>query len=329
MNSKLTSSAGRMLSLLMIFIVLFGVGAYILFWPGSKNDSVEVAVPEGASGRQISVALMENNILRTPYLFLGWLKIRRAGSKIQPGLYKFSDGRSAYWILDDLIHNRALKARVVVPEGFASWQIAERLEQARACSADEFKKIVAAQDLEGFLFPATYEVNLGWKPAHIAMLMQENLDRRWTAEFDERAKLYGWNKKQVLTFASIIEREVMERTELPLISALYHNRLKARMPLQADPTVQFSMGSWPKHLTYKDYRKTKSPYNTYLHAGLPPGPICSPGLDSIRAALWPAESDVLYMVADGTGRHNFSTTYREHTNKVNRRNRELRQKKAA
>jgi UPF0755 protein len=329
MNLTPHRSAGRALPIFLMSVLLLLVGTYVLFWPGSKSDSVEVSVAEGASGRQISASLIQNKILSTPYIFLGWVKILRAGAKIQPGLYKFAEGRSAFWILDDLIHNRALKARVVIPEGYASWQIAERLEAARVCSAEDFKKIVAAQDLEGFLFPATYEVNLGWKPSHIAQLMQENLDRRWTKDLDERAKVYGWNKKQVLTFASIIEREVMDRPELPMISALYHNRLKARMPLQADPTVQFSLGSWPQHLTYKDYRKAKSPYNTYLHTGLPPGPICSPGMDSIKAALWPAESDALYMVADGTGRHSFSTSYREHTNKVNRRNRQLRQKKAA
>ncbi len=136
----------------------------------------------------------------------------------------------------------------------------------------------------------------------------------------QRAKALGWSKKNVVTMASIIEREARDRNELPMISAVYHNRLKKHMRLEADPTVQYALGYWKKRLLFSDINRTQSPYNTYLYAGLPPGPICNPGKDAIRAALWPTESDALYFVAKDDGRHDFSTTFKEHSAKVKMRN---------
>ena len=109
-----------------------------------------------------------------------------------------------------------------------------------------------------------------------------------------------------------------------MVAAVYHNRLRKKMKLDADPTVQYAFGHWKSRLTYNDYRNTRSPYNTYLNPGLPPGPICSPGMDAIRAVLWPAQTNALFFVADEDGRHLFSATYKEHVNNVNRRNRQRR-----
>ena len=134
-------------------------------------------------------------------------------------------------------------------------------------------------------------------------------------------KILLTNLGEVVTLASILEREVRVREELPLVSAVYHNRLKKHMMMQADPTVQFAQGLWKSRLTYDDYRNTRSPYNTYLNFGLPPGPICSPGTEAIQAALYPAASNALYFLAAEGGRHTFSADYRTHVNKVNHRNR--------
>jgi UPF0755 protein len=131
-------------------------------------------------------------------------------------------------------------------------------------------------------------------------------------------------KKEVVTLASILQREVRVPEEWGLVSAVYHNRLAKHMRLEADPTVQYALGFWKPRLTYDDYRNTHSPYNTYLVMGLPPGPICSPGLDAIKAALWPADSKALFFLAAEGGHHTFSETYRDHTNKVNKRNRKKR-----
>lgn len=301
----------------LLLVILGGV----LFWPGRGSNFVEITVESGMSAHDVADQLKEKGLIRMQLPFLVWTRVFKAGSKIHVGRYKIPQGRSSYGIVRDLIEGNTERLKFVVPEGFASWQIAERLEQMGLCSSATFLKIVQDKALEGFLFPATYELEYGLAAQTIAEKMKEEFDRRWTPEFEARAKELKWTKKEVVTLASIVEREVRASDERPLVSAVYHNRLKKRMMLQADPTVQYALGYWKDRLTYDDYRNTKSPYNTYINFGLPPGPIASPGVDSIRAALWPADSPALYFVARPDGRHNFSTTYREHTNKVNARNR--------
>jgi UPF0755 protein len=270
--------------------------------------------------------LEDAGLVRFPHPFLIWIKLRGAESRIQIGRYRFSKGRSAFWLVDDVIHGRTEKIRLTIPEGFASWQIAERLENLKVCTAEQFKKVVTDKTLEGYLYPATYELNVGLGAEKAARYFHEQFEQHWTADMEGRVAALGLTKREVVTLASIIEREVKMRDELPLVSAVYHNRLKKRMTLDADPTVQYSLGYWKSRLTYDDYRKTQSPYNTYLHAGLPPGPICSPGLDAIHAALWPAPSDALFLLATEDGHHTFSNSYKDHTNKVNKRNRTKRGK---
>lgn len=301
------------------FVILL-VSVWV-FWPGSGQNWVEIEVNEGQNAHDIARELKDAGAIRLKAPFLLWTKIRRAESRLKIGRYRISKGRAAFWIVDDFIQGRIEKARLVIPEGFASWQIAERLESLKICDGSAFKEVVKNQKLEGFLFPATYELPNGLSAVTVARLLTEQFNARWTPELESRAKEIGWTKLQAVTFASIIEREVRVRDELPEVSALYHNRLRINMKLQADPTVQYALGYWKPRLTYADYHNTKSLYNTYLHYGLPPAPICSPGLDAIKAALWPSQSDALYILATEAGRHSFSSTLREHTNKVNRRNR--------
>lgn len=282
---------------------------------------MEISVIEGQTAHDVDRALRESGVIRSRMPFFLWLKLRRAGLKIQVGRYRFSKGRSAYWIVDDLVQGRSEKAHLIIPEGFASWQIAERLESLKVCDKNAFEAVVSSENLEGFLFPATYDIPCGLAPATVARKLVAEFDVRWTPEIEVRAKEMGFSKRQVVTLASIIEREVRKRDELPLVSAVYNNRLKKKMRLEADPTVQFALGFWKSRLTYDDYRLTKSPYNTYLNSGLPPGPICSPGWDAVKAALWPANSTALFFLATDDGYHTFSETYHEHMNKVNKRNR--------
>lgn len=310
---------------LSVVVCAFAIAAISVLRRGSGPDVHEVHVTRGMSAGRVARLLVEKKVVSSPYPFLFWTRFRRANNKIQIGLYRFPSGRSAWWILSDMIKGKIEKARVAVPEGFASWQIAERLEATGVCDAEAFLQHVRENRLEGFLFPATYEIGERTDPTEVAALMVREFNERWTDETEERAKIFGWNKSEAVTLASIIEREVMDRSELPLVSAVYHNRLKNRMRLQADPTVQYAIGFWKPRLTYEDYTKTKSPYNTYRHGGLPPGPICSPGWDAVQAALWPADFPALYMLAQEDGRHTFSNTYREHTNKVNQRNRRKKQ----
>ncbi|MCG3206006.1 MAG: Endolytic murein transglycosylase [Elusimicrobia bacterium] len=295
-----------------------------LFWPGTGRKWVEINVLEGHNSHDVARQLISTGLIHTRVPFLGWVKLRNAGKKIQVGRYRIWAGRSAYWIVDDLIQGRVEKVRVVIPEGFASWQIAERLDELDICEKEAFKEWVKKEELEGYLFPATYDLPNGLTPKSVTQKLTAQFSLRWTPEFEARAKELGLTQSQVVTLASIIEREGQMKEELPLISAVYHNRLRKKMRLEADPTVQFAMGYWKSRLLYSDYRNTLSPYNTYLHTGLPPGPICSPGEAALRAALWPAESNALYFLAKGDGTHIFSETYREHTNQVNKRNRSRR-----
>lgn len=304
-------------------LLLFVMGACSawMFWPGFRHETVTVDVFNGTTAHQVGEELKAKGALHSKYPFLFWAKIRRGDTRIKIGRYQFPAGRSAYWIVDDLVKGRTQKITVVIPEGFASWQIAERLEQNQICPAGDFLKIVRERQLEGFLFPATYQMDLGHSAQTVVDMLTAELDRHWLDAWTKRAADWDWTRKETLTFASILEREVKQREELPLVSALYHNRLKKNMPLEADPTVQYALGYWKSPLLYRDYRETKSSYNTYLNRGLPPGPICNPGEAAIRAALWPGQTDALYMVAAENGFHDFSRTYRDHVNKVNRRNR--------
>lgn len=311
-------------SLLVIF--LMGAAGRELFRPGNNPDVVELDVTEGMTAGQVATILVNKGGLRSVLVFKGWVVLRRAGSRLKVGRYRFPTDRSAFWMVDDLINARTLKIKVVIPEGFASWQIAERLQENQVTEAEAFKSVVKNQEWEGFLYPATYDFDVGLKAESAAVLMKARFDQAWTEEFERRAAELGLTKKEAVTLASIIEREGRAREEFPLISAVYTNRLKKNMRLEADPTVQYALGYWKSRLLYSDYTNVKSPYNTYLKGGLPPGPICSPGAEAIRAALWPADSEALYFIAQEDGRHSFSSNYREHTIKVNQRNRKKRLK---
>jgi len=311
------------LIIILGILLLFGAA----FWPGSWVSWVQLDVRPGTAATVVARKLVDQGLLWTVYPMIFWTKILGADRKIKVGRYRFPKGRSAFWVVCDLISGHTQKIHLVVPEGFTSMQIAERLQMRMVCPADKFEEIVAAEKLEGFLFPATYDLDVGMEPKELVELFTASFNRVWTPEMEARAKEWGWSKREAVIFASIIEREVRDRAELPMISAVYHNRLKKKMRLEADPTVQFALGNWKSRLLYADINKTRSPYNTYLHGGLPPGPICNPGEDALKAALWPAESEALYFVAKEDGRHDFSKTFKEHSEKIRARDKMKRKKK--
>jgi len=305
-----------------IALLGFLLGAFIVLEPGSKDAVVDLDVMAGETAHQVLNKLIAKGILINRYPFLFWMKIRGADTNIRLGRYQFQQGRSAFWIVDDLKKGKTKKSRVLIPEGYASWQIAQKFSEGEVCDALSFMNVVGQKAWEGFLFPATYDLDVGLPAERVAEFMKKRFDDTWRSEWDGRARELGLSKKDIVTLASIVQREGKFEDEFGMISALYHNRLKKKMRLQADPTVQYAKGKWVKKLYYIDYRSTQSPYNTYLIYGLPPGPICSPGEKALLAALWPAEADVLYMVAQEDGKHDFSTSLRDHVNKVNKRNRQ-------
>jgi UPF0755 protein len=246
---------------------------------------------------------------------------------IQAGEYQLSPAMSYQGLVEALAQGRVMRHLVLVPEGFTLKQTIERLGEEQIVDPERAGKVahdpefiaslgLKADSLEGYLFPETYHFvrGLGSRKAFRAMV---DLFKRHWAEMADQAKQAGLGMSQVVTLASIIEAEAVVPEERPLISAVYHNRLRRGMLLQADPTVAYGIYGQNLPLLSSDLKKDH-PYNTYLNPGLPPGPICSPGLESLRAAVQPAKADHLYFVAKGDGSHVFNRSYRQHQRAVAR-----------
>ena len=278
-----------------------------LFWPG---PAVEINIPPGQAARQTAVALRDAGVVRSALMFRVWMRLGGVERRLKPGSYRLR-ARMLPWRLAATLASGGGGIRVVIPEGWSAKQIAELLQSGGVCPADAFLRLVRRDALEGYLFPATYNFEPDSDAARVAGRMRAEFERRGAVEFAKVRSKPRLTLHQVLTLASIVEREAVRKYEQPLIAAVYLNRLRLRMRLQADPTVQYALGYWKKGLTFRDLQ-TPSPYNTYVHYGLPPGPICNPGLGAVRAVLHPAVTEDLYFVADHEGGHVFAATPEEH-----------------
>lgn len=318
----------------IIFAVgaVFAIGLIILFAVarpefGSDPNPVLLRVPKGASSVQIIRMLEENQAIRSPFFFKLLMRLSFRPVSFRHGTYQLEKNHYSK-TLRQLKQGLTYRIKVTFPEGWSSYQIAERLEKnGIVASPEPFYLFAKQNELEGTLFPETYYFEPQSDEESIAGEMTRQFARNYGAEFKARAAELKLTDRQVLTLASIIEREARVDSERATISSVYHNRLRVRKMLEADPTVQYAISEgrfWKERLTYKDL-DSKSPYNTYRRVGLPPGPICNPGIESIRAALYPAKTDFLYFVADpdGSGVHHFSRTYEQHMQKQRdfRRNR--------
>ena len=299
-------------------LLLAGLAAWLLL-PGAD---VEVTIPPGMSASQTASLLKDKGVVRSRLVFRAAAKFWGLDRKLMPGSYRLRRNMPLPLLFHRLAAGAA-GAKVVIPEGFSSWQIAGRLEALGVCRAADFLAYVKANGLEGRLFPTTYFLEPASEAAHAAGRMKQEFKRRLEAEYEAAGLKPNLTLQQFLTLASIVEREAVHPEEKPTIAAVYLNRMRKRMRLEADPTVQYALGYWKKGLTSEDLR-TESPYNTYIHYGLPPGPICSPGLGSFRAALHPARTEAVYFVADNKGGHTFSVTHEEHLKAKREFKRELR-----
>lgn len=300
--------------------------AAALWWlpPGAP---VELAIPHGSSAAETAALLKGKGVVPSAWLLRAAMRASGAHRHLKPGLYRFGRHSGLGRVLRALKEGRTLGTRVVVPEGFSTWQIAERLEAAGVCRAAEFRRVASDQQLEGYLYPTTYFFEQRLPAEKVAAKMRAEFERTIGAEYAAARPQPKQNLHQLVTLASIVEREAVRPPERPMIAAVYLNRLRLRMRLEADPTVQYALGAWKKGLTSADVH-TDSRYNTYVHFGLPPGPICSPGLESFRAALRPADTQAVYFVADNKGGHVFSSTHDEHLKAKQSFKRGLRELKA-
>jgi UPF0755 protein len=283
---------------------------------------MEIEIPEGTSYRQAINILAKNKLLRDKNLFLILGKITFAEQRIRAGYYSFWGNMSPFQVFKRLRDGRIIEQEITIIEGDSLLEIGNKLQDNNIMSLNEFNDLttdksflkslnIDAPTIEGYLFPQTYRFPKGAKPRAVLSLMVNTLRKQYTDALMERIKEIGWTENQVLTLASIIEREAAVDEERATISAVYHNRLKRGMPLQADPTAVYGIKSYNVKITRNDLKK-KTPYNTYVIKGLPPGPIASAGIKSIIAALYPADVPYLYFVSKRDGTHHFSKSLAEH-----------------
>lgn len=294
---------GAMLLSLTAFI---GIFIFLNAPPKTVPQGPGLTIPAGISGKAIAQKLKEAHLVKSSFFFetLAWTLGAR--NKLRAGLYRWEKPPSAFRILRDLSYGNVSRVKVTIPEGYTAREIAELLQKKGVCSGEDFLKEVSRARAEGFLFPQTYYFDENSRVLSVLDLLRQ------TAKVAlAECGISPDETPRALILASIIEREAKTDEERNLISGVFHNRLKKGWPLESCATVLYALGGHKTQLSLRDL-KVKSPYNTYLRAGLPPGPICNPGLASLKAAIQPAETDALFFVADGSGTHRFSRFYREH-----------------
>lgn len=299
--------------ILAIFISVFIMAALIWIYVYMPRETVKIFIPEGSNAIEISKILKRNNIIISSFYFKALVKLTKTDKKINPGEYVFMKYTPHEIVLYKMINQKYLNSiKVSIPEGWRAEQIAERLYKNGVIRSEKkFMEIVKKESLEGYLFPSTYYFNKNMSEEEVIKVFKDTFDKNIRPLFSVY-KIPDWlDEYKVMIIASIVEREAVFDEERGLIAAVYLNRLKKKMPLEADPTVQYALGYWKKGLTYKDL-EIPSPYNTYYVGGLPPTPICSPGKKSVEAVLNPAQIDAIYFVADNTGKHVFNVKYDEH-----------------
>ncbi len=296
----------------------------------SQGPKVTVTIPRGATFGQAVDSLVARGVIDHPGWFRLYARARGLPGELKSGVYRFTVDDSWGDVVTTLKAGRGAEVRFTVLEGMMAFEIAERARVWLRIPRDSFFAAVkdtalqrelgiraSPAGVEGYMYPTTYMVPVGIKARDLVRLMTHEFIERWPPEWDARVGELGMTRHQIVTLASIIEAEVRYRPDRPYVSAVYHNRLKRRMPLQADPTINYAYQRrlrrvWEKNLLIR------SPYNTYLHPGLPPGPISQPSDSSLYAALTPAPAGFLYFVAQPDGKHVFSETYADHLAAIRR-----------
>jgi len=316
-----------------VFLLIAPAVALLLAWhhpyknyPGSEKI---ILIPRGTSSVELARRLEAEGIILHRALFLSYLKTFKRSSHLQAGEYQFQGALTVPQIADKIVRGLVYYHEVTIPEGLSLFEICDLLEQKGFTSHDEFwsaarrVELVAGlaqplKDLEGFLFPDTYRLTHGETAEEIVQAMIERFKQVYETRLKTDLQSQTMSLKDVITLASLIEKETGGDDERPLVSAVFHNRLRKGIPLQCDPTVIYAaklQGGFKGEIYRSDLARD-SAYNTYKHAGLPPGPIANPGLESLLAALRPTSVDYLYFVSDNNGRHVFSKTLDEHNRAV-------------
>ncbi|MGO4546141.1 endolytic transglycosylase MltG [Paenibacillus sp. 2TAB23] len=336
----------------LLGIIIIGTGSVALYiWsslqPTAAGEVQRVEIPKGTSANKVADLLEQQGMIKNAFIFKYYLKLKDEGGRFQAGIYELNPGMDNDTIIEKLNAGATVAAetiRFTIPEGFTVLQIADKLAEEKLIDREKFIGLIAAQKnwgdaeavrsipesdklherLEGYLFPETYEMKKDSTEEDIINRMVSELDRKlaelpegWMDVLDERKISFH----DLLTIASLVEREVVVDEERALVAGIIYNRIADGMKLQIDATVQYSLDK-PKERLYEKDLLVDSPYNTYKVEGLPPGPIASPSLASIQAALYPEETEFFFYVTkkDGSQSHLFAKTYKEHLRNIEKSN---------
>jgi UPF0755 protein len=313
-----------LLSLIMIVIIV-GFGLY--FIKPAQNGGLDqvITIPEGMSLKEVAGSLESKGIITNKTVFILWTRLMGNSRQIKAGEYRLSSDMEPIRIMEILTRGIIITYPVIIPEGLSIEQIGDILAANDLVDKTRFISLahepdilqkygISGPSLEGYLYPDTYQFGRGLSPALIIDVM---VKRFWEImePYRKRIEALGMTVEEVVTLASIVEKETGRSEEMPVIAGVFLNRLRKGMRLDSDPTVIYGMNDFAGNLTRKDLLES-TPYNTYVIRGLPPGPIANPGLASIKAVLYPAETDYLYFVSKNDGTHYFSRTIEEHNRAV-------------
>lgn len=323
-------STGKKFAIVIIVSVVAGaVGTalvyaaynHILYKTPDAAVTKIIEIPPGSTAGEISDLLEAEGVIADRWAFVAYVRLNKLEGDLKAGRYELSSEMTVPEIAGRVAAGEVALTKFTVPEGYRLTEIADAAEAAGVCSAEDFLAASDAGDpkgrvpdgasLEGYLFPDTYLFDSTTAPEEVVVVMLDRFFELVTDEDIERVEAGGRTLHEVVILASLVEREALVDDERPLVAAVFANRLEKGMTLGSCATVIYALGYVPERITIQDL-KIDSPYNTYVNPGLPPGPICSPGEASLRAAIEPADVDYLYFVSNGDGTHTFTTTYGEH-----------------
>ena len=326
----------RLFLFVVLVAVIAGAGGYWLYrqviepYRGYDSAEVFVDIPSGSGPARIGDKLVDAGVVRDPTIFRVALFVSGRARALKAGEYRFTAPMHALDVIDKIARGDVYKRLLTFREGLTIAEMAQVFEEKGFGKAAEFQQAAAnvkliadldpaARDLEGYLFPETYSLPRDTPAAVVVEQMVMGFKNALTPEMRTAAETDGLSVRQLVTLASLVEKETGAGDERPLVAAVYRNRLRIRMPMQADPTVIYALqkaGQYNGNLTREHLRELDSPYNTYKYAGLPPGPIAAPGRASLQAAAKPADADYLYFVSKNDGTHVFASTLDEHNRNV-------------
>lgn len=314
--------------LLLVLALAAAAVGFVVFVPNGPSVETFVDIAPGTSSRGMGQRLAQAGVLRTQYAF-DLLRLAKGGT-LKAGEYRFDHPATAIEVYDRIAKGDVYTRAVTIPEGFNLWEIAAAVEGAGLASKTDFLQAErsntaliarwspAATTLEGYLFPDTYRFSRHTTPQQMLAIMVRRFGRAMAELGQTSESGKAGDVARIITMASLIEKEVRVDAERPMVAGVFENRLRLGMPLATDPAVIYAAmldGRWRGTIYVSDLA-SQNAYNTYRHAGLPPGPICSPGMAALRAALHPTTTDNLYFVADAAGHTQFSSTLQQHAEKV-------------